>query len=309
MIVRHNIPIYDICWLNHAKGGMIGTFYEPESRVELLDLCRILYLEGKRFDIIGHTSNIYFLPSYSVEIMVSTRRVNSFITEDNTIIADCGVSVRLLSRQMIEKGVKGFEGLVDLPGTVAASVYGNASCYGCSINELLLSVEFLQPNGEIVVLKKEDLKLTTRSSSLKRKEINGIILSVTLRKEHGKQDKLRALANLNHQIRETTQPDGKDNLGSIYKGEHKLTLYGFIIENTSRLLACILSFWRGKDEMRRMKRDILFKLLNATDIETYVHSCNRYIWKDEKAHFLFWKYHRIHQRLYKPLEFEIEIKG
>ena len=62
MIVKKNIPIYSVSWLNHVEGGMIDTFYEPENKEELIELCRSLYKENKSFDLIGHTSNIYFLP-------------------------------------------------------------------------------------------------------------------------------------------------------------------------------------------------------------------------------------------------------
>ena len=114
MKVRNNIPVYKISWLRYADGGTIGTYYEPENREELLNLCKHLYKEGKTFDIIGHTSNIYFLPSYSVDILVSTRKVNETIEDEDYIIADCGVSVSSLARQMVKKGIKGFAGKIGM---------------------------------------------------------------------------------------------------------------------------------------------------------------------------------------------------
>lgn len=173
MIIRNNIPIYSICWLSHCEGGSIGTFYEPETKDELAALCRRLYAEGKPFDLIGHTSNTYYMPDYHVDTMVSTRKVVGMRVQADCIVCDCGVSVRSLSRKMVALGVKGFEGLIDLPGTVSASVYGNATCYGCSINQLLESFEILLTNGDITMLTAEDLRLSTRSSALKRGELGG----------------------------------------------------------------------------------------------------------------------------------------
>ena len=173
MIIRKNVPIYDICWLNHTKGGTIGIYYEPENIDELKNICFSLFQAGKHFDLIGHTSNIYFLPDYSVDYMVSTRKCNSFAECEDVIVCDCGVSVMKLARQMVDKGIKGFDGLIDLPGTVAASIYGNASSYGCSINDLLLSCELLQPDGKIVTIQPKDLRLSKRSTALKRGELRG----------------------------------------------------------------------------------------------------------------------------------------
>ena len=310
MRIRYSIPVYKICWLNHAKGGIIGTFYEPETKDELLELCRGLYKDKKPFDIIGYTSNIYFLPSYNVEIMVSTRLVKELIIEDDYLIVDCGVGVRTLARQMVNEGIKGFEGLIDLPGTVAASVYGNASCYDCSINSLLLSIELLMPNGEVVVMMPEDLKLSKRSSALKRGELEGVVLSAKLRKLHGDVNELMQLAEQNHQKRQATQPGPKDNLGSIYSVSGQLSIYGQFLHVLVFFYGCMLMITgRNKQSVRLKKKDLLFRLLGARKMQSYVYDWNRYIWKDEQAHEFFWTFHSIHKKMYKRSDFEIEIKG
>lgn len=309
MITRNNIPVYDICWLNHAQGGMIGTFYEPENIDELTNICSSLYQEGKDFDLIGHTSNIYFMPDYSVANMVSTRKCNNMAEEADSIMCDCGVSVAKLARQMVEKGVKGFEGLIDLPGTVGAAIYGNASCYGCSINSLLISFDLLKPDGNIETIYPDVLRLSTRSSSLKREELNGIILSVRLRKEQGDAIMLKKLAEKNHQSRIVSQPSPKDNLGSIYASKQKKTLIGIIVIGIAKFcgIRYVLA-GKNKEQVRYKQKEIVLILLQARDLLPYVYGWNRYIWKDKLSHTLFWKFDKIHRLLYKDNEFEIEIK-
>lgn len=309
MIIRHNIPVYDICWLNHAHGGLIGTFYEPENIDELTNICSSLYLEGKDFDLVGHTSNTYFLPDYSVDNMLSTRKCNNIVEETDCIVCDCGVSVKRLSLQMVDKGIKGFEGLIDLPGTVGAAVYGNASCYGCSINSLLISFELLKPNGDIVTVHPNDLKLSKRSSALKRHEIEGIILSVKLRKEQGDVTLLKNLAEKNHHTRKVTQPSPKDNLGSIYASKQTKTPIGFIVLGIAKVIGLLYGITgKNKKQIKDKQKEIVLSLLQARDLLPYVYGWNRYIWKDELAHTLFWKFDKIHRLLYKSNEFEIEIK-
>lgn len=309
MKIRINVPIYDICWLNYScGGGIIGTLYEPETKKELITLCRSLYEEGKQFDIIGHTSNIYFLPNYSVDIMVSTRKVKEVVYTKESIIADCGTNVKTLAHAMVNEGVKGFEGLIDLPGTIAASVYGNASCFKCSINDMLVSVEFLKENGEIITLLPEDLKFTTRSSSLKRGEIKGVILSVTLRKEYGDAEILKALAEKNHNRRLLTQPGHKDNLGSIYAVTGGYSQRSWMIRMLASLI-CLPLKLICKDKYSKAKVDLILRMYNAKELRPYVYGWNRYIWKDEKSHELFWKFHKIHKIIFNKSNFEIEIKG
>ncbi len=309
MIIRHNICIYDICWLNHAQGGMIGTFYEPENIDELRDICSSLYMEGKDFDLIGHTSNIYFLPDYSVDAMVSTRKCKHYSLTEDVIECDCGVPVAKLARKMVEEGVKGFEGLIDLPGTVGAAVYGNASCYGCSINSLLLSFDLLKPDGTIETMFPNDLKLRKRSSSLKRNELKGIILSLKLKKKQGNAISLKNLADKNHHARKVSQPSPKDNLGSIYANAKKKTPIGLIVNGIAKGLALLYGFTgKNKKQIRDKQKEIVLSLLQARDLLPYVYGWNRYIWKDELAHTLFWKFDKIHKLLYKNNMFEIEIK-
>ena len=241
MIIKHNIPIYQICWLNFAEGGTVGTFYEPENLQELIDLARTLFLEKKSFDVIGHTSNIYFLPNYNAEIIVSTRRLKNIIVGEKTVTAECGTGVKSLATQMVDSGIIGFEGLIDLPGTVAASVYGNASCYNCSINKLLVSFDVLRPDGTIVTLFPDDLQLSKRSSSFKRGEQKGIILSVTLSCNKGNIEELKMKAQLNHQIRISTQPPAQNNLGSIYRDVQEWSLFGKLLNGIVGLVKVYFS--------------------------------------------------------------------
>ena len=84
-----------------------------------------------------------------------------------------------LSHPLVDTGIKG----IDLPGTVAAAVSGNPCYYGCSINSLLISFDLLKPDGGIETVYPDRLELSKRSSSLKRHELKGIILSVKLKKE------------------------------------------------------------------------------------------------------------------------------
>ena len=311
MQVRYNVPIYDICWLNHASGGVIKTFYEPCSVVELKNICLELYGGKKNFDLIGYTSNIYFLPQYSVDYMVSTRKCNHYSETAHEIICECGVSVSKLSRQMVKEGIKGFEGLIDLPGTVGAAVFNNASCFKCSINNLLLSCELLCPDGTTRTLFPNDLHLAKRSSVLKRGELKGIILTVKLKKEKGDVDEVQKIAETNHKIRKKTQPGPKDNLGSIYAISGGWSLYSIIPRLISKIYALFISLFivKDKNKIKQKQRAFLLYLLGAKDVYPYIYGWNRYIWKDEQSHVIFWKYHKVHQLLFKESVFEIEIRG
>ena len=290
-------------------GGKIQCLYEPETLRELEELCADFYSRREDFDLIGHTSNTLYTPDYHCERMVSTRRLNHFEIKEKEIVCECGASVRKLALTAIEAGIQGFEGLIDLPGTVAASLYGNAGCYGCSISSLLKSATILTEDGEVINAGKEWFDFTKRSSSLKRGDKRAVILSVSLYRRDGNAEELKQKAEQNHNIRRTTQPEAKNSLGSIFAESGKPTLLYWGVEIIAKAYSFLLRLTKNDKEIRLKKRKHLtFQLLRATDIEPYVRQWNWYQWSDEKAHGLFWKYVKLHRRLFTKSEFEIEIK-
>ena len=120
---------------------------------------------------------------------------------------------------------------------------------------------------------------------------------------------LKDLAEKNHHSRKVSQPSPKDNLGSIYANAKKKTLFGYIVNGIAKGLALLYGFTgKKKKQIRDKQREIVLCILQARDLVPYVYGWNRYIWKDELAHTLFWKFDKIHRLLYKSSEFEIEIK-
>lgn len=306
MRILSEVNISRISWLK--SGGLANQYIQPQSVDELVSIVKQFERDKVKYDLVGHTSNTYFLPSYNSDAIISTRLLNMYEEKDKTIVCECGVSVRHLARRMVEKGIKGFEGLIDLPGTVASSVYGNASCYGCSINELLVSYDFLQEDGNIVNLSFDSLKLSQRSSALKRGELKGVILRVYLKKEEGDKECLQLLSTLNTHRRCQTQPGPAHNLGSIFVTGKPTMLY-YTVMIVSKI---ILYFSHEKDPLVLIQKRvaIVLSLLRNEDLLPYVsYGLNRYIWKDDMAHILFERYTKLYRRLHKNSEFEIEIKG
>ena len=238
---------------------------------------------------------------------MSTRKLTHIELKDNRIECECGVSVKKLANIAVAEGIKGFEGLVDLPGTVAAAIYGNASCYECSISELLVEARALTKDGNLVTVDHDWFDFAKRSSSLKRKEKEAIILSVTLRANKGDKNKISSLAEQNHQLRKNTQPAAQGTLGSVFSCEGKPTLLNYLITSVTKVYALLLKLVGGKD-IEKKRKQLTFCLLGAKDVEPYVHHWNCYWWRDDVAHQLFWKYVRLHRMMFTKSDFEIEIK-
>lgn len=175
---------------------------------------------------------------------------------------------------------------------------------------MLISAQVLTNKGDIITLTKEHFHFTNRMSDLKRGKLNGIILRVSLRKEFGNVIELKEKAENNHQLRLTTQPGPKDNLGSTYCYFGSRTLYGKILGIISKTYALVLRLL-GHDKkcIAKKKYELEFRLMGGSEVLPYLFYIHRFHWKDENADKIFLKYQVILQKIYKYPQLEIEIRN
>lgn len=307
MIEEKNIEINKISWLSTSWGG-VNNAYFPESVEELKSLCNSLYSKNNKFYVVGHTSNIYFAPDCTIDKIVSTKYLRKYVIKDSTIECEAGVPVASLARKMVDIGIKGFEGLVDLPGTIGGAIYGNAECYGCSVNSILVSFDLLLSDGTIKRYTPKDLNLSLRNSSLKAHHLKGVILSAVLKRELGDADVIKEKSEIIHNDRKIKQPSAKDNLGSIFVTSTKPTFLNRFLQILSKSLEYTLwSHIKDKKQMSDRKKVFYLRILGASDLIPYVYDWNRYIWKDKRSHVLFERYVKLHRKLFYDNDFEIEI--
>ena len=189
---------------------------------------------------------------------------------------------------MIEEGVEGYYGLIDLPGTVGGAVYGNSGCYGCEISDIFLEAEILRPNGEIIIYNKEQLNFARRTSALKTKEIEGVILSVKLSKIKGNLAEIKSKAHEAHRSRIETQPGPQNNLGSCFMSGTRTLMFKMILKVVHLYLKLL-----RKDFQDSLS--IVLLLLRHKHLIPYLHNWNRFICKDERVALVFNDYIKLYK--------------
>ncbi len=302
---ERDVPLSQKSWIK--TGGRCTFWVTPLSVLQLKEVCNYLYINNIDFIVVGQTSNIFFHSAYNPEVVVSTVKVNQYDISDGVITCDCGVSVAKLSRECLEKGYKGFCGLVGLPGTVAASVYGNAGCFDCSISSMLINIDVLALDGQIKTYSKEDLRFRHRSSAFKRKEIKGLILTVRLKAEMAEDietEKKKAEESTNY--RKTKQEKPNWCLGSVYSS---LSTRNNTKNKIARFITTIAEKLHLSSARKTMKRSLLF-LYGYRDLNPYVsdRNVNTFIWRDEHAEQKFERYKEFMGKAYNNLMIEVEEK-
>ena len=99
---EENVLLKKRTWLK--TGGFVKVWIEPSNGEELVRVAEYFYKESIQYQVIGHTSNIYFLDSTNIEVIVSTKNIKSFQQNNDVVLCDCGVSVSRLSRYFVDLG-------------------------------------------------------------------------------------------------------------------------------------------------------------------------------------------------------------
>lgn len=300
-----NVSVQDISWvksnrriLEPVKG--VKNLYFPENLPELENLVRELESAQSQYLVIGQSSNTLFLPTFKIDNLICTLHLKHWEETESHIVCDCGVSVSLLSKRMVKKGYVGFEGLTDLPGTIASAVYGNCGCRGCSVNSLVDYFTILLPSGEIRRMSPSDLHPTYRSTALKRGDMRGVILQVFLKIKRGDKAELEQTAEEHHRIRLREQPSAANNLGTTFVLGNP-NLWGRFCNFAMRMIRR----WAGNDVASYA---CLLKLIGKRHFAPYTWRVDRYMFYDEEAHLLFDRYVEFVRSMYPEAQLEIEIR-
>lgn len=115
--IERNVSLKNKTWIH--RGGQVDYWLQPSTIEELVEVGRQLYNQTEPFITIGHTSNIYFKNSFNIKYVVDTRKLVGFKRIDNnTLMVECGTPISRVSRFCVDNSIAGYEGMINLPGTV-----------------------------------------------------------------------------------------------------------------------------------------------------------------------------------------------
>lgn len=305
---EQNVSLKEKTWIK--TGGVTSLWIAPNSVEQLKNAISILLENNLKFEIVGQTSNIYYLDDYNPEIIVSTIKVNEFEDREDYIECGCGTSVVKLSRYCVERGYTGYCGLVNLPGTVGASICNSSSCFDCSISEHVLNALFYNVESKkIETLIHNDFGFSYRNSKLKSKELKGVILSVRLNKEQGNPVVEKAKSEEATRIRKETQEPGAYTLGSCYAGlTPNKDIRTIICQLGGGKLLKLLGLYSKKRYIK-----ILLSLYGYRDLTDFVSPkvINTFKWLPDRPekHEKFKRYQSFVNKAFSQPRLEIEIRN
>jgi UDP-N-acetylmuramate dehydrogenase len=202
-------------------GGKADYFFVARTQQELINAVRIARTNKLDYLVIAGGSNI-IISDEGFRGLVIKNLTNSLVVGTKEVIADSGLDLQFLLRQLAENELGGLEFLAGIPGSLGGAVFGNAGAWGKSMRDIVSTVLILDVDNKLYNLKNHDLGFSYRDSNLRRFVIqNGaknhpVILSATLKVAPRKKEMI--LRTVENYIRlRTAKHPTEASSGSVFK--------------------------------------------------------------------------------------------
>lgn len=196
-------------------GGPADIMVVPENRRQLT----LVLEKAKEYQvpcfIMGNGSNIIVRDGGIRGLVIKLEHLNSVALDGDTIVAESGAEIIDVSQFARDHSLTGLEFACGIPGSVGGAVFMNAGAYYGEMSDVLESVTALTTEGEVIVLKKEELDLGYRTSRVRTQGF--IVLEAVMRLKPGEDRIIREKMEDLTRRREERQPLEYPSGGSTFK--------------------------------------------------------------------------------------------
>lgn len=197
-------------------GGPAAFFAGPANEEELRAVIRLCREASVPWRILGNGSNL-LVSDQGVEgvVIAMEHGWNYGRIQENRVTAGGGMLLSKAAHLALEASLEGMEFAAGIPGTVGGALVMNAGAYGSDIKAVLESARVMTPEGEILNLKAEELKLGYRSSVIQ--EAGYVALEAVFLLKPGVQQEIKERMMELALRRKEKQPLEYPSAGSAFK--------------------------------------------------------------------------------------------
>jgi UDP-N-acetylmuramate dehydrogenase len=203
-----------------GEADFLLTVYSVEGLEGAIRFC---WAEEIPYILLGGGSNV-LVSDAGIRELVILNRAKEVVFQDEEgqepfIRAESGAGMGNLARRAANRGWSGLEWAEGIPGTVGGAVVNNAGAFGSDISEDLHMAEILHLNEcniHRAQWSAEDFGYDYRTSVIKRKEVDAVVLLAEFLLERSTpQDVKKTMSDISRR-RRCTQPPGS-SMGSMFK--------------------------------------------------------------------------------------------
>ena len=213
----------------YGIGGIAKYMVFPSNEEKLVKLLDYIKNEKMSYYILGGGSNV-LLPDEDYDgVIINLKELNNYEFDKDIINAESGISLGKLVNVMLDAGYTNLSSLMGIPGLLGGAIIGNAGAYGTSIFDYIISVKFIDEDGNIKELNKEEIKYDYRWTEFKEKKV--IVLSAKIKCINGPVAEAKEKIKENLEKRKKSQPLEYKNAGSVFRNPPSHAA-GYLIEHS-----------------------------------------------------------------------------
>lgn len=197
-------------------GGPCRALISVNSAESAAKLIRYMKKSSIRYDVIGRGSNLIVSDEgYDGVILLFGNDFSGIEVNGTTIDCKAGTLLASVCVNAQQSSLTGMENLFGIPGTIGGALFMNAGAYGSEMKDIVISAEYIDENGEICTINKDEMNLSYRHSIFYGSDY--IITSVRIGLSHGNSDEIKAAMTECMAKRSSKQPLEYPSAGSTFK--------------------------------------------------------------------------------------------
>ena len=204
-------------------GGPADCLIKIQTAEELKSILNLCKEKNIALTIIGNGSNI-LVSDEGIRGIVLKIEINIFELDVEKAYLKVGSGVKLayIAQKCLKQEFTGFEFASGIPGTIGGAIRMNAGAHGREMKDVVKTITYMDRNGEIHKIQKEQAKFEYRKSLFTKKDY--IILEVEMQLEQGKTEEIQSKMIEYANYRKEKQPIEYPSAGSTFKrGEDFIT--------------------------------------------------------------------------------------
>ena len=198
-------------------GGPADWFVKVRDAATLAELRRRCSESSIPLTVLGAGSNALILDGGVRGVVVRLDDRHLRVIDHTTVELGAGCMMPRAALDCARLGLAGLEFGIGVPGTLGASVAGNAGAFGTEIADVLVECTVMAPSGELMRLDNSACGFSYRHSRLKDELTGHVVTSAHLRVHAGDAAAVHAATAAIQAQRKASQPYGVRSLGSVFK--------------------------------------------------------------------------------------------
>lgn len=211
--VKFNEPLKNHTFIQ--IGGKADILVHPTTVEEITKVVEIANSQQLPLTVIGKGSNVIIKDGGIRGVTISLSHFDQIKVEGTRIMAQSGSDIIDVSRTALAHSLTGLEFACGIPGSTGGALYMNAGAYGGQIADVIEKATVITREGNVVVIPREEMKLSYRNSLFKMDHY--IILDAEFTLSQGDKQEIASKMEELTFLRESKQPLEYPSCGSVFK--------------------------------------------------------------------------------------------